>query len=299
MVVTKSQLNLYTGGSKTSGGVGSGAVLYYHSDLMGKTCCKLPDSATVFMAELQAIKLGVDLFFDLLNKIAVKPKFMKIFCDSQAALLALNNRMISSELVEDVVCKLGELTSREIRVSLVWIKAHVNHKGNEIADELAKRGTELDPELMVRVPKPKVYFENELESAIDRRWADDWSSYRHGRQTKIFIQRPDKKISQSALGLSRRDLSRLVSAITGHGPFGYHQHLLNPEVNQMCRYCGDALETFEHFVTVCPLFVAKRLEILGFRESDYVGEWEVETLVRFINKTSLDGIFLNVECPAD
>ena len=71
----------------------------------------------------------------------LKPKYIKIFSDSQAALLALNSAEITSELVLKTKEALNLLAQCTQRVTLVWIKAHVGHPGNEIADELAKEAT--------------------------------------------------------------------------------------------------------------------------------------------------------------
>ena len=51
----KSQVTIYTDGSKTNQGVGSGYVIYYKGERMCTYSTKLPDYATVFQAEIQAI----------------------------------------------------------------------------------------------------------------------------------------------------------------------------------------------------------------------------------------------------
>ena len=71
-----------------------------------------------------------------------KIKFLKIFTDSQAALLAIDKVVISSTMVRDAVCTLEELTNKIQNIKLLWIKAHIGHEGNEIADRQAKLGAE-------------------------------------------------------------------------------------------------------------------------------------------------------------
>ena len=110
--------------------------------------------------------------------------------------------------------------------------------------------------------------------------AHQWQDYTHARQTKLFFSVPCTAASKAALSLNRCDLSRLVSAITGHGPFGYHQHLIDPQVNQWCRYCGDAQETFVHFFNECPVFMNTRLSIRGARECADTSGWAVDQIVQ-------------------
>ena len=65
----------------------------------------------------------------------------------------------------------------------------------------------------------------------------------------------DRGISRDIYSRSRQDVTRLVSLITGHGPFDYHQSLLCPETNATCRYCQiENRETFFHIFTACPHF---------------------------------------------
>ena len=101
---------------------------------MGTTNGKLNDDATVFQAESIAMEKGIEL---LENAEPNQP--VTILTDSQALLQALRNRTTNSHTVYGTKQALnGEGKQREIRVR--WIKAHVNHYGNELADALAKDG---------------------------------------------------------------------------------------------------------------------------------------------------------------
>ena len=53
------------------------------------------------------------------------------------------------------------------------------------------------------------------------------------------------------LQLSRYDVSRYVSLITGHGNLAYFLSKLESDVNPICRFCGERNETFIH-LTECP-----------------------------------------------
>lgn len=91
-------------------------------------------------------------FINLTDEIQIK--FVKISSDSSSALLALRNCKVRSRVVLYSIKALSRLASKGIYVSLVWIKAHDGHCRNERADELAKRGTELDEEQTSWVARP-------------------------------------------------------------------------------------------------------------------------------------------------
>ena len=98
----------------------------------------LPDQASIFQPEIKAIYLAVK---HLVVHHKPRHKYIKIFCDSQAALKALQHTIIKCNSVAD--CHFGLQTLAEMvrKITLVWIKAHVGHPRNELADEYAKLGT--------------------------------------------------------------------------------------------------------------------------------------------------------------
>ena len=226
-------------------------------------------------------------------------KYLKIFCDSQAALKALESRTIHSSLVKETVETLSVLADSGIVIRLVWIKAHVDHLGNERADQLAKEGTRQDPELQIRMPKPMVYVHNLVDEAVLNEWGTSWRLYDKARQTKQFFPSTGHGKATGLLKLNRRSLSRIISATTGHGPFGYFQNLLDPEINPLCRFCGEVPETFFHLITDCPAFLDTRAACFGYYEVSEVKDWSVASLGQFIETECVGAIFLEKEAPPD
>ena len=165
-------------------GIGAGAVLHENRKEVEALSCKLPHSATVFAAEIQGVSIGVGLILDRFH--VLKPRFLKIFCDSQAALKALASHQITSKLVAEASDKLQNLVNAGVNVRLVWVKAHVNHVGNERADVLAKEGTRLPDDDIVMVATPAIHFRNSIKAAAEARWENEWEKYPHARQTKQF-----------------------------------------------------------------------------------------------------------------
>ena len=64
-------------------------------------------------------------------------KYIKIFSDSQALLMALNKTTMTSKTVVKTHKELNKLGDKVQTLTLTWIKAHHGHDGNELADEYA------------------------------------------------------------------------------------------------------------------------------------------------------------------
>ena len=134
-------MNIYTDGSKIESQCGTGFAIYTGKRIITKHSERLPDESTVFQAEVRGIQKAAETMFNSEN--LNKYKYIKIFTDSQATLLALNSADVTSKLVLQTKLALNDLAKKTRRVTVVWIKAHVGHEGNELADELAKEGTVL------------------------------------------------------------------------------------------------------------------------------------------------------------
>ena len=124
--VTRSEYTIYTDGSKIDNQVGAGAVIYHKNNLITTIKTKLPDTATVFQAELLGIKSGCEFFF---NNSVHKPKYVKITSDSQAALQALNNNTFTSSTALSTAEAISNLSWIAKRVTLAWTRAHVGTEG--------------------------------------------------------------------------------------------------------------------------------------------------------------------------
>ena len=127
------------------------------------------------MAEIWALILAARAL--LAHKVELGIRFVKIHCDSRAALGAINNREVKSQLVLDAVHLLKELADGGVHVSLVWIKAHVDHAGNERANALAKLGSTgtTDPDCPVKTPR--VVVMGLITDAAIKCWNNEWTNY--------------------------------------------------------------------------------------------------------------------------
>ena len=278
--LTPSYINVFTDGSKLHNKVGAG--YYIHSVALPplEGSFRLPDKSSVFQAEIFAINQAA-LTLQNLHKLF----FIKIFVDSQAALLALNSKTVTSRLVADTVHNLN-LVPAPIR--LVWIKAHVGHEGNEKADQLAKEGTQLST--VSSVPLPKQATKAAIQEAIDEIWNYQWTQYHDGRQSKQFYPLPDRGKAKYCYNLNRQELGRLIRITTGHNNLFYHRSNVDKSrlTSPLCRFCSEERETFFHFATNCPCFRLSRFQFFNndtFKKDD---KWSVRQLLDFASIPSID-----------
>ena len=119
------------------------------NEIIYRQSYSLPSRASIFQAELEAIRQAASFFNR--NKVRYPAKYNKILVDSQAA--ALSNNSVISETVQRTICERSQLGYDIPRLTLTWIKAHVGYEVNELADIAAKQGA-LKPEMGIKIEIP-------------------------------------------------------------------------------------------------------------------------------------------------
>ena len=137
--IQKAETTIYTDGSKTNDGVGAGFVIYHKNRRIHTESIHMPDTSTVFQAEIEAISHACQ--YALANIKDLNIICIKILSDSQAAIKALNKPRITSQSVLTALEYMETLALKVKHMTLAWIKAHVGTEGNEQADQAAKEGT--------------------------------------------------------------------------------------------------------------------------------------------------------------
>ena len=119
---------IYTDGSKSEKGVGAAAVA-------GNKVIKstLPPVASILTAELHAINLALTIIEESDSSQYV------IFTDSLSAVNGLGRYSMSNHLMERLLNRMHSLSESGKAMRISWIPSHVGIKGNERADEMAKR----------------------------------------------------------------------------------------------------------------------------------------------------------------
>ena len=111
-------------------------------------------------------------------------------------------------------------------------------------------------------PTPLAYRNNILKMAFEANWADRWAKTTTCKHTKLFLPhlQTEAQITKT-LSLTKVDLTKYIKIITNHNLYSYFQFKSNPEVNPLCRLCGEDNKTAHHFLANCPPLITHRLNI--------------------------------------
>ena len=274
-----SQVNAYTDGSKIKEQTGAGMVAYKGRGEILREWYRLPDGCTVFQAEVAAVASMADALSEVQDG---SVKYVKIFIDSQAAISAIGNPLVKSKIVERAVDSLNRLAETAISVTLVWIPAHKGHDGNEVADELAKKGAaESDTRRCLDVGQPMATLKANIRGQIYKEWLKEWNASATASHTKSFYAGPNPGKARFVYKLARLELGRFVRIITGHNNLGFFQTKISLGNNAACRFCEEGVETMTHLLYGCPAFHESRREIFNDRLPTNDMKWSVRDLLNF------------------
>ncbi|KAJ8917629.1 hypothetical protein NQ315_000113 [Exocentrus adspersus] len=135
--------------------------------------------------------MGTDYMTPKENNLrAYRNKRINILTDSQAALKGLRNHKVTSRLLWECWKELSDL-ARHNRVVLLWVPRHSGIKGNEKADELARKGSSasyIGPEpTMVR---------SQVKEWVNAQHKEYWNNITRHQHGKIFIREPSAKLTR-------------------------------------------------------------------------------------------------------
>ena len=153
--------NVYTDGSKLDGRAGAGVFAMRNGKTILETKYRLPDEATVYQAEVLAIKQAAKELQRIPDLTSVK-----FYVDSQAALRSFQATFLRSKLAFQMIEAVNGV--KHDSFTFVWTKAHIGTEGNERADALAKEGTKLDT--ITRTPIPACEAKNAIDRGVRTLW---------------------------------------------------------------------------------------------------------------------------------
>ena len=126
----------------------------------------MPDSASIFSAEIKAIDLALDH-----NEQSRNSDFI-IFSDSLSVLQSPHNRHIENPLLLDVLLNHNELAELN-SIFFCWLPSHVGIKGNEKADIAANSALTLS---ISDLKIPFTDFKPSINTFLHNKWQMSWNA---------------------------------------------------------------------------------------------------------------------------
>jgi ribonuclease HI len=146
---------VFTDGSKSEQGVGSGVAVFTGQELTEQLKFKLDNRC----CNNQAQQLDVLKALEAIETQQVnynQHRTVVIHTDSKITLDSIRNAKNHNHLVEEIRKRTVNLNKKNWKIKFEWVKAHFGIYGNEIADGLAKEATQNHHITYSRIPKSAI-----------------------------------------------------------------------------------------------------------------------------------------------
>ena len=216
--------------------------------------------ATVYQTELLAIQ---EAAFRMINS-DIRNKSITFFIDNQSSIKSLGNYIIRSNIVLNTKNMVNTLASSN-QVTLSWIPGHSDQPGNEVADCLARKGTEMKIRSPGHsIPLAEAVINDEIKQLGRSVHQKYWDRHPKCRQTKMMLPKTNANLWKQISQQPRRMMNLITQIYTGHTILKRHLHVMAIEDDNVCEKCDLAeAETVEHFLCRCPAFARNRRNHLG------------------------------------
>jgi ribonuclease HI len=231
---------IYTDGSKDS--MERVGTSFYIPELdIGKNY-RLPDSTSVFGAELSAIKDSLEWIQQ--NRVQTENREILICTDSLSAIQAIKFKKKKINICNEIINLINSDRSKSI--TLLWIPGHVGIQGNEIADRLAKTACSLVDIRETSVDEHE--FDQRVEQYIHKLWQDDQDR----RKTGIFNKNINLRVSTKIkFEHPKRSIDVLITRLRlGKACLNKYLFDIGKHDSGLCDGCGQQ-ETIRHYLMEC------------------------------------------------
>jgi ribonuclease HI len=154
---------IFTDGSKSEQGVGSGVAIFTGKVLMAQLKFKLDNRCSNNQAEQLAILKALEAIETQQDNYN-EHKTVVIYMDSEITLDSIRNAKNHNHLVEEIRKRAVTLNKKNWKIEFKWVKAHVGIYGNKIADRLAKEATQNYNITYSRIPNSAIKKDTQKES---------------------------------------------------------------------------------------------------------------------------------------
>jgi len=173
-----------------------------------------------------------------------------IYTDSKVTNQSIKNYRNHKSLIEKIRKKALELEKKEWTIQITWIKAHVGHYGNELADNLVKEATKNKETIYKKIPKSQI-VQQVTQQSIEK-WQTQWEQTTKGLITKQFLPNIKERL-RKRIQLT----SNLTAIVRAHGKTNDSLHRFKITDSSECP-CGTGNQTVEHLIYECPKLQRER-----------------------------------------
>ncbi|XP_026479951.1 uncharacterized protein LOC113386381 [Ctenocephalides felis] len=208
---------------------------------------KLPESTSIFTAELIGIKNAIKIIED--NHI----ENCVILTDSRSAIEALGKiDSKTNNIILEILEAIEKLENRKYKINIVWMKAHAGIKNNEAVDKFAKQACQFGEEGH-KIPASDL--RQKLKQIALHQWQLNYTKslekkgHKYGSiNPKVSTKSWFQKIKQN-----RKYITNICRIRLGHGRFGQHLNKINI-INSPACTCGYEEESLNHIFFECPRY---------------------------------------------
>jgi len=235
---------IYTDGSLTEGGAGTGIAGYLGDILVYTASWPLPPKATATDIEVAGIRASITAASQPLLQ-APRAVIVSDSLEAVVTMISPSPLLLSGQ--QHLATAQHWIQRHGGEVLFRWTKSHSGLTGNEKADQLAKEAA------AQQQPGPAGYATLAHTREAARRWpteatAEAWHREAPSAYKKLGIPPPPRR-GPPELRLPRSTLARLIAARSGHGDFeAYHTRFSHTADNNNPRYCRcGRLKEAAHF----------------------------------------------------
>ncbi len=238
---------VFTDGSKDPDTGRTGAAVFiphYKVHIKKRTT----DHLSVYAVELTAIILALEWTEKNNHNNIV------IASDSQAALISINTlKSCRQDLVLEIHNALYRMHRRGLKVSFIWVPAHVGLEGNEVVDILAKQSLKsqtIDREIPLSRAEGKALIKKHVGKVWQEYWdIEDTGRHLYNIQTQVGLGR--------RMGRSRREEAIITRLRIGHTGLNDTLHRIGRHTDGKCGHCGEK-ESVRHVLLECGAYEEER-----------------------------------------
>jgi ribonuclease HI len=238
-------LHVYTDGSK--GSLGQTAAAFCIPEIEITKGLRLTNDLSVYTTELIAIRESLKWIIENETSDVLKNnKKIAIFTDSLSSVETIKCQASKSRpnLLRELF-QLKKLIDNPI--AIVWIPSHVDIKGNETADELAKQALN-HPHVDLDIGLELSELKADINKHVLATWQDMWSSSLTGSHNKLI--EPVVSTKNKCSNKSRAKEVIMSRLRLGKCWLNAYLHRIKRHPTGLCNTCHVA-ETIEHYLLDC------------------------------------------------